>query len=93
MNAARGKATVRTPKAMSAVDVDALHTAQQEADKLLREWQAVVGQGWRGPSLTYRPWRDDDNDDGTDDNDDATHRAATHTRWSSCIDFRFVLVF
>ena len=66
-NAGHGKATARAPKATSAVAAAALRTAQQEAERLLREQQAASGQCCRGPPAPYRRWRDDGNDDdGTD---------------------------
>ena len=42
-NAGRGKAAARAPKATSAVAAAALRTAQQEAERLLRECNVAVG--------------------------------------------------
>lgn len=37
----------------------ALRTAQQEAERLLRERRATAGQGYRCPPTPFRRWRDD----------------------------------
>ena len=42
-------------------------TAKEEVERLLRERQAVAGQGCRGPPAPYHSWRDDG--DGTDGDD------------------------
>ena len=44
-NAGRGKAAARAPQATSAVATTALRTVQQEAERLLHEWQTTAGQG------------------------------------------------
>ena len=49
------------------MDVAALRTAQQEAERLFRERQVAAGQGCRGPPAPFRRWREHDDDDyGTD---------------------------
>lgn len=47
------KITTRAPQASSALDAVALHTALDEADRLLREHQAAAGQGCRGGAAPF----------------------------------------